>query len=54
MLIILGITLTVICRNYAVARRVSMGLSPSWGSEYAPLLIIGICYFTLKADWSFD
>lgn len=53
-LIVVGVILTIICRNYAVSRRISMGLKPSWGSEYAPIIIIAMTYFVVKSDWSFD
>lgn len=53
-LLVVGSVLTVLARQHAVAKRVSMGLDPSWGGEYfiIPLIIVG--YFAIKADWGFN
>lgn len=54
LLIIIGLALTVIARDYAVARRLSMGLTPSWGGEFLILPLLFVIYAALKADWSVD
>lgn len=46
--------LTVLARQSAVARRLSMGLEPSWGGEFLIIVLFIILYFVIKADWSFD
>lgn len=53
-LAITSVLLTVVARNYAVARRLSMGLSPSWGGEFLIIPLIILIYLALKADWSVD
>lgn len=53
-LVIIGITLTIVARDYAVARRISMGLKPSWGGEFLIIPLIFVVYSSLKADWSID
>lgn len=50
----IGITLTVLARDYAVTRRVSMGLAPSWGGEFLIVPLMIIMYASVKADWSVD
>jgi len=49
-----GITLTVLARDYAVTRRLSMGLAPSWGGEFFIIPIMLLFYAVSKADWSID
>lgn len=51
---IAGVVLTFIARNYAVARRLSMGLAPSWGGEFLIIPLIILIYAALKADWSVE
>lgn len=53
-LIVIGIALTILARDYAVGRRLSMGLTPSWGGEFLILPLIFLIYSSLKADWSID
>lgn len=50
----IGITLTILARYYAVTRRLSMGLAPSWGGEFFIMPLIIIMYAIVKADWSVD
>lgn len=51
---IAGVVLTFVARNYAVTRRLSMGLSPSWGGEFLIIPLMILIYAALKADWSVE
>lgn len=51
---IAGLALTFAARNYAVARRLSMGLEPSWGGEFLIIPLMILIYAALKADWSVE
>lgn len=51
---IAGVVLTFVARNYAVARRLSMGLTPSWGGEFLIIPLMILIYAALKADWSVE
>lgn len=53
-LLTFGLIVTGWARNYAVARRASLGLDPSWGGEFLIIPILAIAYLTLKSDWGFD
>ena len=53
-LVIISIVLTVIARDYAVARRLSMGFTPSFGGEFLILPLIAVWYAAVKADWSVE
>ena len=53
-LLVLGITLTVIARDYAVNQRLAMGLTPAWGGELFIIPLIIVWYSIIKADWSVE
>lgn len=53
-LLLIGIVLTAIARDYAVSRRLSMGLDPSWGGEFFIIPIMLLFYAVSKADWSIE
>lgn len=50
----IAIILTIFARHYAVARRLSMGMSPSWGGEFLIIPFFLFLYFSITADWSTD
>ncbi|WP_161877891.1 hypothetical protein [Alkalibacterium sp. MB6] len=53
-LVIIGLALTVIARDYAVTRRLSMGYEPGIGGEFLILPLIAVWYAAVKADWSVE
>lgn len=51
----IGIILTVLARDYAVARRLDLGIQTNaWGGEMLIIPLIFLMYFEIKADWSFS
>lgn len=50
--LIIGMIVTFYAREYAVNRRLSMGLTPSWGGEFLIIPLMIILYAAVKADWS--
>lgn len=54
LLLLIGIVLTFFARDYAVTRRLAMGLTPGWGGEFFIIPLMIIWYSILKAEWSID